>query len=182
MSIRSLSSALPEISRKRARRSETRECVCVRLPPHRGQFFPAFIMIVRLPRLKRGGHVVGDHEAGKMVFLDDLCRERQHLFCRAGVKRRSVLIEQAVASGDCSVAIMSVSACRCPPERSPTGWLHAVLKPHAEQRQHVRGSCFFSCFVSLCKPAALSGGKREVFLDASCRARCRAWGPERGGR
>ena len=44
--------------------------------------------------------------------------------------------------------MQSVKACRCPPERSPTGWLMRSSSPMPSSATRSR-SCFFSCFVSL---------------------------------
>ena len=39
-------------------------------------------------------HVVGDHQGGQVVFLDDFFGEGQHLGGRLGVQGRGVLVQQ----------------------------------------------------------------------------------------
>lgn len=98
-----------------------------------------------------------------MVFLDNFCCERQNLFCRAGVKRRSVLIEKQQLRG--------IVGCHHKCQRLPLpagkktyGLAHAIFQPHAEKR-HTFTQLLFFLLCQPVQPAALSGGKREVFLN-----------------
>ena len=71
-------------------------------------------------KLQRRLHVVRDHHAGQAVLLDNALCEPQHRLRRGRVERGRVLVKEQQLRR-VSVAIISVSACRCPPDRRPTG-------------------------------------------------------------
>ena len=54
---------------------------------------PSAIISVRLPSASLR-HVVRHHQAGDVMLRHDALREREHLFRRARVERRRVLVEQ----------------------------------------------------------------------------------------
>ena len=71
---------------------------------------PSIIMISRLPCDDGILHVVGDHQSGQVIPVDDLLRSLQHLRRGLGIQRRSMLVQQQQLAASSDVAIRRVSA------------------------------------------------------------------------
>ena len=113
--------------------------------------------------IEGGLHVVGDHEAGEMVLLDDLTGELQDLFRRAGVQGGGMLVQEKELRVGHGGHHEGEGLALAPGEEAD-GLLHAVLEPHVQQGQAVAEGLLLGAG-HVAEPAASARGEGQVLLN-----------------
>ena len=118
-------------------------------------------------------HVVGDHQAGQVVFGHDFFCQLQHLVRRAGVQRRRVLVKQQQLRRDEGRHQQGQRLALAAGQQTH-GLLHAVLKPQT-QRGELFGKQLPVLFVDAGErrgvPRRAQEGQRQIFLNRHVRGR-----------